>query len=74
VRSGVCLSIAFLVSTGIIMAANDPSGRWAIKYEGQLDDQLASGGTIYISKAGSTVHGGSTLGLRGDGSMIGLIS
>ncbi len=71
-RCGVCLLAALLISIGISIATNDPSGRWDVKYEGQLDDQLASGGVVYIVKVGSTLHGDSTLGLRGDGKLIGI--
>ncbi len=72
-RSGVCLLAALLMSIiSVSIAVNDPSGRWDIKYEGQLDDQLARGGVVYIVKVGSTLHGDSTLGLRGDGKLIGI--
>jgi hypothetical protein len=71
--SGVYLLAALLMSTGAGIAVNDPSGRYDIKYEGQLDDQLACGGVVYIISQGSTIHGDSTLGLRGDGKMIGFI-
>jgi hypothetical protein len=72
-RSGVYLLTALLISTGAGIAVDDPSGRYDIKYEGHLDDLLACGGVVYIVSQGSTIHGDSTLGLRGDGKMIGFI-
>jgi len=72
VRSGICLLAALIISICVSIASDDLSGRWNIKYEGQTDDQLAGNGVVYIYNEGSTIHGDSTLGLRGDGKLIGI--
>lgn len=72
VRSGVCLLITLLIFVDYSIAVNDPSGRWSIDYEGQ-NDQLTTHGMVSIIKAGSTLHGDSTLGPRCDGKLIGIM-
>lgn len=70
-KNCIVLSVALLISISVSSAVNDISGRWDIKYEGLIDDQLVNNGTIFLSLVGSTLHGDSTLGLRGDGKIIG---
>lgn len=71
VRSGVCLLTAVLISNGIGVAISDLSGRWDLLYEGEID-RLACDGMVNIVKEGSTIHGDSILGSRGDGKLIGV--
>lgn len=69
----VCPLAALLMFVCISMASDDLSGRWDVMYENQIDEQSAIMGVIYIARTGSTLHGDSVQGARGDGKLIGLI-
>lgn len=68
----ISLLIVLLMSIGISVASYELSGRWDVMYENQIDEPPAIMGVIYITKAGSTFHGDSIQGARGDGKLIGL--
>jgi hypothetical protein len=64
-----------LISAGTAIATDDPSGLWNISYEvqwGNPGDLLAESSVASIYEEGSTLRGGSSMGNRSDGSLIGL--
>lgn len=74
--SGRCLLAAvliFLAGEGV-QASEDLSGRWTVRYDvlsGSPGDLLAEGSVIELSENNGTLQGRATLGLRGDGYLIG---